>query len=78
MRFRPSVPKAAWSFLYVSAAILAGCETPPDPTSAEAQKGREERNAIIAKQEELANKNSKGVVLKSIKGNMKVAPQPAK
>jgi hypothetical protein len=74
-------PKATWSFVslvgVLSAAFLAGCDSPPDPNSPEAQKGREQLSAIVAKQEDEANKNSKGVPLKSIK-RLKVQPQPAK
>jgi hypothetical protein len=74
--------KTAWSFLslvgVLSAAILAGCDSaPPDPSSPEAQKAREQLSATVAKQEEQANKNSKGVVLKSIK-RLNAQPQPAK
>jgi hypothetical protein len=79
LRFRNS--KAAWSFVsltvVLSAALLAGCDSSSDPNSPAAQKNREELGSIVSKQEEYANKNSKGVVLKSIKG-FKTQPQPAK
>jgi hypothetical protein len=73
-------PKAKWSFVslvgVLSAAFLAGCDSPPDPNSPEAQKNRQELSSIVAKQEEQVNKNSK-VPLRSIK-NLKTQPQPAK
>ena len=81
MRFRLSTPKAAWSFLslsaVMSAALLAGCDSAPDATSPEAQKQREERNAAISKGEETINKNSK-VPLKSIKSGLKGGQPQAK
>lgn len=81
MRFRLSTTKAAWSFLslpvVMSAAILAGCDSAPDTNSPEAQKQRDERNAVIAKGEEQINKNSK-VPLKSIKSGLKGGQPSAK
>jgi hypothetical protein len=78
MRLRFSVAKAAWSFVslsvILSAAFLAGCDSPSDPTSPIAQQNREELNSVVEQQEAQANKNSKGVVLKSIKGGMKIQP----
>jgi hypothetical protein len=76
MRLRWNMPKAAWSCLSLStiflAAALTGCNSAPDPNSADAQKYREERNAAIQKEEQAASKGKgkKAVPVKSIKGNL--------
>ncbi len=78
MRLCLSVTKSACSFASLlavaSAVLVAGCDSSGDPNSPDAQKNREALSEVVSKQEAAANKNSRGVVLKSIK-NFKTPPQ---